>query len=135
MRRALGFGGRLVVRLFTLLVVAIILVLLALLVMGAITTQRGWPQTTGTIALGGLDRPVTVVRDFAGIIHITADTPHDLFMAQGYVHAQERMWSGNAFDPHSIDQVPLWIAGESVGLPFSEANVLANAAQTLTLTP
>ena len=92
MRRALGFGGRLVVRLFTFLVVAIILVLLALLVLGTITTQRGWPQTTGTIAIGGLDRPVTVIRDFAGIIHITADTPHDLFMAQGYVHAQERMW-------------------------------------------
>ena len=92
MRRALGFGGRLVVRLFTFLVVAIILVLLALLVMGTITTQRGWPQTTGTIALSGLTRPVTVIRDFAGIIQITADTPHDLFMAQGYVHAQERMW-------------------------------------------
>jgi penicillin amidase len=92
MRRALGFGGRLVVRLFTLLVLAIILVLLALLVMGAITTQRGWPQTTGTVALSGLTRPVTVVRDFAGIIQITADNPHDLFMAQGYAHAQERMW-------------------------------------------
>src|SRR5690606_13311937 len=23
---------------------------------------------------------------------IYADTPHDLFMAQGYVHAQERLW-------------------------------------------
>ena len=92
MGRALGFGGRLVVGLFKLLVVAIILVLLAILVMGAITTQRGWPQTSGTIALSGLDRPVTVVRDFAGIIQVTADSPHDLFMAQGYVHAQERMW-------------------------------------------
>jgi penicillin G amidase len=92
MRRALGFGGRLVVRLFTFLVVAIILVLLALLVMGTITTQRGWPQTSGTIAVSGLTRLVTVVRDFAGILQITADTPHDLFMAQGYVHAQERMW-------------------------------------------
>ena len=92
MRRALGFGGRLAVRLFKLLVVAIILVLLALLVLGSITTQRGWPQTSGTITVSGLDRPVTVIRDFTGIPHITADNPHDLFMAQGYVHAQERMW-------------------------------------------
>jgi hypothetical protein len=76
MRRALGFGGRLVVRLFKLLVLVVILVLLALLVMGAITTQRGWPQTSGTIAVSGLDRPVTVIRDFAGIIQITADNPH-----------------------------------------------------------
>ena len=92
MRRALGFGGRLVARLFKLLVLAIILVLLALLIIGAITTQRGWSQTSGTIALADLNRPVTVIRDYAGIIQITADNPHDLFMAQGYAHAQERMW-------------------------------------------
>ena len=61
-------------------------------VMAAITTQRGWPQTTGTIAVPGLHQPATVVRDRAGIIQITADDPHDLFLAQGYVHAQERMW-------------------------------------------
>ena len=36
--------------------------------------------------------PVTVIRDATGIIQITADDQHDLFMAQGYVHAQERMW-------------------------------------------
>ena len=92
MRGALGLGGRLVVRLFKIVVVVLILALLALVVMGAITTQRGWPQTTGTITVKGLGEPVTVIRDYAGIIQITADTPHDLFMAQGYVHAQERMW-------------------------------------------
>ena len=43
--------------------------------------------------------------------------------------------SGNAFDPHSIDLIPLWAAGESVLLPFSKVNVQANAAETLTLTP
>jgi penicillin amidase len=92
MRGALGFGGRLVVRLFKLVVLVVILALLAVLVMGAITTSRGWPQTTGTIAIDGLTGNVRVVRDNAGILHLTADDPHDLFMAQGYVHAQERMW-------------------------------------------
>ena len=33
-----------------------------------------------------------MVRDATGIAHITADTTHDLFVAQGYVHASERMW-------------------------------------------
>ena len=33
-----------------------------------------------------------MIRDAAGIAHIEADTSHDLFLAQGYVHAQERMW-------------------------------------------
>src|SRR5205823_14611666 len=28
----------------------------------------------------------------SGIPHITASTPHDLFMAQGYVHAQDRLF-------------------------------------------
>jgi penicillin amidase len=43
--------------------------------------------------------------------------------------------SGNAFDRHAIDLIPLWANGDAVSLPFSEANILANAAETLTLTP
>ncbi len=84
--------GRLLWSLIKLVVALIILALAALLVMGAVTTQRGWPQTSGTIGVDGLHRPVTVLRDRYGIIQITADDRHDLFMAQGYVHAQERMW-------------------------------------------
>ena len=60
--------------------------------MGAITTQRGWPVTTGMLTVAGLHRPVTVQRDRSGIIQITAEDRHDLFLAQGYAHAQERMW-------------------------------------------
>ena len=55
-------------------------------------TSRALPQTSGTLTVPGLERPVTVVRDVAGIAHIRAETGHDLFMAQGFVHAQERMW-------------------------------------------
>ena len=88
MRRAVG----LVAGLVRLVLVLLILALLALLVMGAITTQRGWSQTTGTLTVRALHRPVTVGRDRSGIIQITADDRHDLFVAQGYVHAQERMW-------------------------------------------
>ncbi|MBF8290419.1 MAG: peptidase penicillin amidase [Chloroflexi bacterium] len=55
-------------------------------------TGRGLPQTDGTIQIEGLHAPVTVIRDTAGIIQIRADDPHDLFLAQGYAHAQERMW-------------------------------------------
>ena len=92
MRRAVGTVGRWSWRLVKLVVVLVLLALTALLVMGAITTHRGLPQTTGTIAVAGLNSPVTVIRDSAGILQITADDRHDLFMAQGYVHAQERMW-------------------------------------------
>jgi penicillin amidase len=39
-----------------------------------------------------LQAQVTVVRDSWGIPHIYASNAHDLFLAQGYVHAQDRFW-------------------------------------------
>ena len=75
-------------------VILVVVVVVALVGAGLLTwiTVRALPQTTGTVSIPGLSAPVTVVRDRSGIAHITADTPHDLFLAQGYVHAQERMW-------------------------------------------
>lgn len=54
--------------------------------------SRSFPQTRGVLHLKGLDRPVDVYRDRMGIPHIYARTLHDLFFAQGYVHAQDRFW-------------------------------------------
>jgi penicillin amidase len=39
-----------------------------------------------------LQSAVTVIRDKWGVPHIYADNPHDLFFAEGYVHAQDRLW-------------------------------------------
>ena len=49
-------------------------------------------QTSGTLRLPGLQRPVTVLRDPWGIAHIFAETQDDLFFAQGFVAAQDRLW-------------------------------------------
>lgn len=49
-------------------------------------------QTSGTIRVSGLSRPVTVLRDPWGIPHIYAETQADLFFAQGFVAAQDRLW-------------------------------------------
>ena len=46
----------------------------------------------GTVRLAGLDSTVEVRRDTWGIPHIYARTQHDLFFAQGFVAAQDRMW-------------------------------------------
>ena len=54
--------------------------------------HRAFPQVEGTIVLAGLASDVEVLRDSMGIPHIYADTPEDLFMAQGYVHAQDRFF-------------------------------------------
>jgi penicillin amidase len=59
---------------------------------GVWTVTRSFPQTSGTVDLPGLTKPVTVYRDDAGIPQLSAATADDLFRAQGYVHAQDRFW-------------------------------------------
>lgn len=54
--------------------------------------RRPLPQVAGALAVPGLRRPVQVLRDRLGVPHIHAETPLDAFLAQGYVHAQERLW-------------------------------------------
>ncbi|MCA1900304.1 MAG: penicillin acylase family protein [Chloroflexi bacterium] len=53
---------------------------------------KSFPQIEGEIQLDGLDGAVDIYRDGMGIPHIYASTTHDLFFAQGYVHAQDRFW-------------------------------------------
>jgi len=53
---------------------------------------KSFPQIDGEIQLEGLDGPVDIYRDSVGIPHIYATTQHDLFFAQGYIHAQDRFW-------------------------------------------
>ncbi len=56
------------------------------------SVSRALPQTSGTVELEGLTGEVEVIRDSMGIPHIYANTLEDLFMAQGYVHAQDRFY-------------------------------------------
>ena len=60
--------------------------------LGVRTVRSSFPQTAGQLHLSGLSGPVDVVRDSDGIPQIYADSPEDLFMAQGYVQAQDRFW-------------------------------------------
>ncbi|MBO8188423.1 penicillin acylase family protein [Streptomyces spirodelae] len=59
---------------------------------GVSTVRDSFPQTTGTLKLKGLTAPVSVQRDSSGIPQIYADNSKDLFLAQGYVQAQDRFW-------------------------------------------
>jgi penicillin amidase len=54
--------------------------------------RRSLSRTSGTLVLPGLDHAVQVLRDRWGVPHIYARSNADLFMAQGYVHAQDRLW-------------------------------------------
>jgi penicillin amidase len=48
--------------------------------------------TDGTLKLPGLEHQVTVLRDSWGVPHIYAQSQHDLFFAQGFVTAQDRLF-------------------------------------------
>src|ERR1700727_2123580 len=50
------------------------------------------PQLDGDVHLAGLSAPVTIRREAHGVPHIDAATQDDLFIAQGYVTAQDRLW-------------------------------------------
>ena len=50
------------------------------------------PQLDGQLQVAGLSAPVTVTRDTHGVPTIEAATFEDLFFAQGYVTAQDRLW-------------------------------------------
>ncbi|MAT98160.1 MAG: hypothetical protein CL608_13530 [Anaerolineaceae bacterium] len=55
-------------------------------------SRQRLPQLDGRLYLQELQGKVTVRRDRWGIPHIHAKNRHDLFLAQGYVHAQDRLW-------------------------------------------
>jgi len=50
------------------------------------------PQVSGRLAVPGLTAPVRVVRDTWGVPHIYAQNDADLFFAQGFVQAQDRLF-------------------------------------------
>lgn len=55
--------------------------------------MKAQPHLDGTIVLKGLKAPVKVIYDARAVPNISASSMEDLFFAQGYVTAQERLWS------------------------------------------
>lgn len=54
--------------------------------------RSGSPKIQGELNVKGLEKQVEVLRDRWGVPHIFASSSHDLFFAQGFVHAQERLF-------------------------------------------
>ena len=50
------------------------------------------PRYRGEISLTGLQRAVNVTFDRYAVPHVRAADEEDMFFAQGYLHAQERLW-------------------------------------------
>src|SRR5262249_36777961 len=77
-------------------------------------------QTEGELKLPALKEPVEVLRDPCGVAHIYAKNAHDLFFAQGFVAAQDRLF-----------QIDLWRRqangemAEAFGPEYVEADMFA----------
>lgn len=72
----------------------ILLLLLLLVPLGWFVwrARRALPRYEGDLQLAGLAHPVRVLRDERAVPHLYAQSEEDLFVAQGFVHAQERLW-------------------------------------------
>ncbi len=71
---------------------AFLLLILILLLATWLFLRRSLPQTEGSIEIEGVSNIVEIVRDKDGVPHIFAHNDYDAIFAQGYVHAQDRMW-------------------------------------------
>jgi len=74
-----------------------LLLILVLLAAGVVAyayfvARAALPQLDGSIKVNGISAAVKVTRDNHGVPTIEATTLEDLFFAQGYVTAQDRLW-------------------------------------------
>src|SRR5438270_5675052 len=87
-----GGRSRIIVKIVSLLVVLAIFAVAALCLWFYVTARGSLAQLDGEISLRGLKAPVHVIRDAHGVPHLSAASNEDLFYAQGYVTAQDRLW-------------------------------------------
>src|SRR6187200_2837477 len=73
-------------------------------------------QTEGELKLPALKEPVEVLRDRWGVAHIYAKNTHDLFFAQGFVTAQDRLFQIDIWRRQSAGEM-----AEVFGPTFVEA--------------
>src|SRR5579862_7152729 len=88
---------------------AFVLLIALLIVLGALLwsysiARSALPQLDGTLKVSGLSGRVNVIRDEHGVPTIDAGSLDDLFFAQGFVTAQDRLWQ--------MDMMRRFAAGE-----------------------
>jgi penicillin amidase len=79
-------------RILLYMLLAIVVIAIGAFGFGWWIIHRALPQVDGTQELAELKSEVTVRRDSFGVPHISAQSAEDLFTAQGYVMAQDRLW-------------------------------------------
>jgi len=74
------------------MILILILLIVGVVAYAYIVAHAALPQLDGNLSVRGLSAPVKVTRDQHGVPSIEAASLEDLFLAQGYVTAQDRLW-------------------------------------------
>ncbi|MDW8330614.1 MAG: penicillin acylase family protein [Cyclobacteriaceae bacterium] len=62
-----------------------------------------------TFDVSGLEKPVEIFRDSSGVNHIYAQTEHDLFFAQGYAAARDRLFQLELWRRQATGTMAEWL--------------------------
>lgn len=110
-------------------IIAIILVIILILIAGILVARqilmhKGMPSYHEDISLKGLMQPVKVYRDAHAIPHIYAANEHDLYLATGFIMAQERMWQMDL-----LRRITLGRLSEIFGKDFLQNDIFLRSLQ------
>src|SRR5437870_3881527 len=102
-------------RIVVLIVGLLLLFVLGMLLWGYLIARLALPQVDGQIQVRGLSAPVSVARDSHGVPTIEASSFEDLYFAQGYVTAQDRLWQMDGMRRYAAGEL-----SEILGADFVE---------------
>jgi penicillin G amidase len=95
------------------------------------TAHSAVPQLDGRIDVHGISSKVRVIRDGHGVPTIEAATLEDLFFAQGYVTAQDRLWQMDMMRRAAAGELSEVIGNDTVRMDREERILgLRRAAET-----
>lgn len=90
------------------------------LALDAAALKAALPPLEGRLQVPGLGAEVTVLRDAQGVPHLRAKDAADAFFAQGYVHAQDRLFQMELNRRRAVGRAAEWL-----GAPAAEGDILA----------
>jgi penicillin amidase len=104
------------------LFIIVLLAIIAGFVFKRSIARKGIPDYNEDIRLSGLKHEVIVYRDRYAIPHVYAKTENDLYMAVGYILAQDRLWQMDL-----IRRITLGRISEIFGQDFIQTDLLLRA--------
>ncbi|MEO0423800.1 MAG: penicillin acylase family protein [Pseudomonadota bacterium] len=109
-----------------------VIVLLPLIYIGTVLLRStgGLPVWDGEHSLTGLDGTIEVLRDENAVPHVFAQSERDAFFAQGFLHAQDRLWQMMSARQALSGRMAEWFgAGALGGDRFNRINHAPRAIQ------